>query len=29
MDNQLHRNEKFVHDFAMHLAKAIQSAKFK
>jgi hypothetical protein len=29
MDNQLYSNEKFVHEFATHLAKAIQSAKFK
>lgn len=29
MDSQLYSNEKFVHEFAMHLAKAIHSAKFK
>jgi hypothetical protein len=29
MDSPLYRNEKFVHAFATHLAKAIQSAKFK
>lgn len=29
MDSPLHADEKFVDRFAMHLARAIQSAKFK
>lgn len=29
MDSQLHNDEKFVDTFAMHLSRAIQSAKFK
>lgn len=29
MDNQLHKDEKFVDEFAKHLARAIRSAKFK
>lgn len=29
MSHSLYKNEQFVHDFSMHLSRAIQSAKFK